>query len=239
MKKILVLLIICSLFAITTLVFASEPGNNNGIAWTTVTGNNYVNDTSINRGSYYTDQDGKDQTVQVKLTAKAYIPCYLKMEFTGNTGKTVIESFGPEAQGSVTPSNYLMIFDNEMGGFINGAWKGLGTGRNAEVAPGSDVYIAACDTFKVKIYANDDFQYDVIGAPLTNNGKKLDLEMGTSDSLAGTYTNTTFDDSKTINIAIGAPCQTIEKYHKFRVPYTTDTAHGEYSGDVTFKAYTI
>ncbi|HYH05026.1 MAG TPA: hypothetical protein VEC37_18190, partial [Bacillota bacterium] len=109
------------------------------------------------------------------------------------------------------------------------------------VAPGSDVYIAACDIFRVKIYSNDNFKYDVISAPLTqNNGSnKLNLEMGTSGKIDGTYSAVVFDAQKTINIGEGAPCQTLEYYHKFRVPYSTTTVHGGYTGTVTFKAYTI
>jgi hypothetical protein len=241
MKKLLILSIIFSLFVITAMVYAADFDKPDGIVWTTSTADNNITDTSIKHYPYSADQSGKDLAAQVKLVAKAYIPCYLKMEFTGNTGKIIIEGISPNAQGNVTPNEYQMVFDNEIGGFVDGGWNGLGVGTNAVVAPASNVYIAAGDTFKVKVYSNDNFKYDVIGSPLTNNaGAVLYLEMGVSDSPGGTYSNTTFKAAnETVNIATGAPCATIEKYHRFRVPYTTTTMHGEYSGDIIFKAYTI
>jgi hypothetical protein len=240
MKKLTVLLMICSLFVITTMVFAETDDGISTTTWTSST-NNYVNDTSINRGSYFADTDVKGQEASVKLNAKAYIPCYLKMEFTGNQGKTLIESFGPDAKGNINPTSYEMIFDNELGGFVNGSWTVLGTGKNAEIAPGANTYIAACDTFKVVVYSNDDFKYDVIGAPLSgSNNKTLNLRMGVSDTFDGTYVNYTFDNATTcINLATGIACQAITKFHKFAVPYNTTTAQGAYNGDITFKAYTI
>jgi hypothetical protein len=244
MKKLTVLLMICSLFVITTMVFAEEkPGTkDDGIStttWINSTTNDYVNDTSITRTSYAVDDNTMaGQEASVKLTAKAYIPCYLKLEFTGNQGKTLIESFGPNAKGDVTPTTYEMVFDNELGGFVNGSWAVIKTGKNAEVAPGANTYIAACDTFKVVIFSNDNFKYDVISAPLTGNGN-LNLIMGTSDTLTGAYSTAVFNAAKTINIGSYNPCTTITKYHKFAVPYTTSTVQGAYSGNVTFKAYTI
>jgi hypothetical protein len=240
MKKLTVLLMICSLFVITTMVFADTDDGIATTTWTSNTTNNYVNDTTIKRRSGYTaDGDIKGQEASVKLTATAYIPCYLKMEFTGNQGKTVIESFGPEAKGTVNPSTYQIVFDNELGGFVDATWKVKATGKNAEVAPGTGYNIAACDTFKVVVFSNDNYKYDVISAPLTSTKGSLNLIMGTSDALAGTYKTDLFDSAKTINIGAYDPCTTITKYHKFAVPYTINTVQGAYSGNVTFKAYTI
>jgi hypothetical protein len=242
LKKLTVLLMICSLFVITTMVFAEEkPGmKDDGISsatWTSSTTNDYVNDTKISR-AYFADADVAGQEASVKLNAKAYIPCYLKLEFTGNQGKTLIESFGPNAKGDVTPTTYEMVFDNEMGGFVDGAWNVIKTGKNAEVAPDANTYIAACDTFKVVVFSNDNFKYDVISAPLTGKGN-LNLIMGTSNTLTGTYSNDTFNTAKTVNFGPYDPCTTVTKFHKFAVPYTTSTVQGAYSGNVTFKAYTI
>jgi uncharacterized protein YxeA len=241
MKKLTVLLMICSLFVIATMVFADNDNTDgvNTATWTS-TGSDYVNDDSIHRGNYFADGDQVDgQEALVKMKAKAYIPCYLKLEFTGNQGKTLIESFGPNAQGEVAPTSYEIVFDNELGGFVDSTWSVLGTGSNAEIAPGADTYIAACDTFKVVVYSNDNFKYDVISAPLTGSNGDLNLIMGTSNIPNGTYSNDIFDAAKTILIATGAPCTEITRYHKFAVPYTTSTAQGAYSGDITFKAYTI
>jgi hypothetical protein len=243
MKKLTVLLMICSLFVITTMVFADT--SNDGINWTNGTGEKYVNDSSVNRTGYTVDgNDIAGQETSVKIDLFAYIPCYLKLDLTGNQGNTVAESFGPDAKAEGSVNGYQMVFDNELGGFVDSDWKVKATGKNAEVAPDSGYNIAACDTFKVVVYSNDNFKYDVISAPLTStktgSDAKLNLIMGTSDSLAGVYTNDLFNEEKTINIGgEQAACSTLTKYHKFAVPYATSTAQGEYSGDVTFKAYTI
>jgi hypothetical protein len=240
MKKLTVLLMICSLFVITTMVFADD--SNDGINWSSVVGDQYVNDNTINHDSYTADTDKMNgQEASVKIAAKAYIPCYLSMEFIGNEGRTYVESFGPDAKANVKPTDYLMVFDNELGGFVDSDWKLKAAGKNAEVAPGTGYYIAACDTFKVIVYSNDIYKYEVESAPLVNaGGKTLNLDMGTSDSINGTYSLTTFDASKTEIIADNVPaCTELTKFHKFRVPYAKNIVQGEYNGDVTFRAVTL
>lgn len=252
MKRFSILLLVLVTLVATTVVFADYGDHltDDGVIVWGATGEEYSN-TKMDRKGWTPDANGKGQTVELNVEALAYIPCYLKMEFNGNDGKSVLESFGPRkvgnndiayAKGSI-PSpeagQYHIIFDNEIGGFVDGSWNSLGHGRNAEIAPGPDVYIQACDIFQVKIFSNDDFKYDVIGAPLTNGTANLNLEIGTSTAIDGTYDAQTFDTAKTINIGEGAPCTDISYFHRFRVPYAMNVVHGSYSGSVTFKAYTI
>lgn len=252
MKRFSILLLVLVTFVATTVAFAAYDDHvtDDGVSIWWVTGDEYSN-TKMDRKGWTPDANGEGQTVELNVEALAYIPCYLKMEFNGNDGKTVLESFGPRklgdndiayAKGSI-PSReagqYHIIFDNEIGGFVDGKWNSLGHGRNAEIAPGPDVYIQACDIFQVKIFSNDDFKYDVIGAPLTNGTANLNLEIGTSTAIDGTYDAQTFDTVKTINIGEGAPCTDITYFHRFRVPYAMNVVHGSYSGSITFKAYTI
>jgi hypothetical protein len=245
MKKFGILLIVCTLFIMTTAVFAdySNGVSDDGIVIWSAVSNDYSNVKDINRTNVTYDSNGSNQLTQLTIQAHAYIPCYLRMEFNGNNGKSILESYGPEGKSGIgqavsNETKYQIIFDNEMGGFVDNNWNSLGHGRNAEIAPGTNVFIQGCDIFHVKIYSNDDFKYDVISKPLAQNTKLLPLEMGYSTTINGPYTNVMFDAPKTVNIGSGAPCTTLEYYHRFRVPYTT-VASGEYSGTVTFKAYTI
>ncbi len=251
MKRFSILLLVLVMVVTGTVVFAdyNDHVDDNGVIVWGATGEKYSN-TTLDRKSWTPDSNGSGQTAQLNVEALAYIPCYLKMEFNGNDGITTLESFGPkkdgtniaQAVGSIPSSQagmYHMVFDNEIGGFVNGNWASLGHGRNAEIAPGSDVYIQACDIFKVQLFSNDDFKYDVISAPLTNGAAKLNLEIGTSTAIDGTYDAQTFDTAKTINIGQGAACASLQYFHRFRVPYAANVVHGSYSGNVTFKAYTI
>ena len=263
MKKLSIFFIVLALLMVSVAVFADDPlnrpivedpygqhVNDDGVVVWGETGNQYNNVTTLNRTGYTLDTNGKDQLAQLNVEALAYIPCYLKLTFNGNQGKTVVESFGPKGDNGLAqavgdiPSqadgNYHIIFDNEVGGFVDDKWASLGHGRNAEVRPGEKVYIQACDIFQVNIFSNDDFKYDVISAPLTGAGnRKLTLEMGTSSTIDGVYTPQVFDSAKTINIGTGAPCTSLKYFHRFRVPYSESTVHGAYSGTITFKAYTI
>jgi hypothetical protein len=248
MKRFSILLIVCALLITSAAVFADYNNgvNDDGIVIWSATGSKYSNIKEINRSNvtYDTDTIGKDQLTQLTIEAKAYIPCYLRMEFNGNNGKTVLESFGPEGKNGVAQAvrnedKYHIVFENEIGGFVDRNWNSLGHGRNAEIGPGSNVFLQGCDIFHVKIYSNDDFKYDVISKPLAQSTRLLPLEMGYSTAVNGPYTLVTFDAPKTVNIGSGAPCATLEYYHRFRVPYSASVASGEYSGSVTFKAYTI
>jgi hypothetical protein len=246
MKRFGILLIVCALFITTTAVFAdyNTGVNDDGVVIWSAVSNDYSNVKNINRTNITYDTNGKDQLTQLTIQALAYIPCYLRMEFNGNTGKTILESFGPEGKNGIgqaisNETKYHIIFENEMGGFVDKNWNSLGHGRNVEIAPGPNAYLTACDTFHIKIYSNDDFKYDVISKPLAQGSKLLPLEMGTSATINGVYNTEIFDSAKTVNIGTGAPCSTLEYYHRFRVPYSTTIASGEYKGNVTFKAYTI
>lgn len=247
MKRFSVLLLVLVMVVTGTVVFAdyNDHVNDDGAVIWGATGERFSNDQTIQRKGWYGDTDGKDQVAQLNVEALAYIPCYLKMVFNGNDGMTSIESFGPRAEaiGSIPSSTagmYHMVFDNEVGGFVDGNWASLGHGRNAEIAPGPNVYIQACDVFKVQLFSNDEYKYDVISAPLTNGSASLNLEIGTSTAIDGTYDAQIFDAPKTINIGGEFDaCSYQTFFHRFRVPYAATTVHGAYSGNVTFKAYTI
>lgn len=251
MKRFSILLLVLAMVVTGSAVFAGYDDHltDDGVIVWGETGERYSN-TDLDRKAWTPDTNGEGQTAQLNVEALAYIPCYLKMEFNGNDGISILESFGPKKEGtniaqavgnipSPQAGMYHMVFDNEIGGFVDGSWASLGHGRNAEIAPGPNVYIQACDVFQVKVFSNDDFKYDVIGAPLTNGAASLNLEIGTSATIDGTYDAQVFDSLKTINIGQGAPCTNLNYFHRFRVPYAANVAHGAYSGTVTFKAYTI
>mgnify|MGYP000874254614 FL=1 len=222
----------------------------NGVLISFATGNQYVVLPFINRSEYYLDTNNPDkaQKTTVNVRTEAYIPCYLKMTVLGNQGKTVIESFGPLAFGEHGPvGNYMLAFDNEIGGFLNENWELVGHGQNAELAPGKGYYIHGCDIFQVDVYANDTFKYEVISAPLANINadtsgtadKALNLQMRSKIDNGDWGTTETFAAAREILIAQRPACSTLTVQHQFRVPYLLTTAHGKYQGQVTFKAYTI
>lgn len=230
--------------------------NDDGIVTWSATDAGYINSNHDRKG-YVTDVNGSSQDVDIKLKAEAYIPCYLKLELTGNEGKAILESFGPNAHASLPAKdddvNFLILFDNEVGGYVDGNWTSLGHGRNAEIRPGPNVYIQSCDTFKVNVYSNDNFKYCVKGKSLENKDgvgltaaqKWLKLQIGSSATLNGKYTTedlgegTYGEKEKDCAVYTGAACTDYTVFHKFRVPYDTNVAHGMYQGEVTFAASTI
>jgi len=119
-----------------------------GIEWTS---GEAINLASINRDAEHLDTNKKenddDQNVEIEVTAEAYIPCYLELKVAGNTKSLKGQSFGPDAIAKSSSYGTNMEFDNEMGGFVDGDWKALGHGKNAEIEPGDNVYIQACDLF--------------------------------------------------------------------------------------------
>jgi hypothetical protein len=272
MKKLGLLLLVLVLLVATNVVFARDDHhqdpqppqpnpydqhkNDDGILVWDNTGDTYSN-TNINRGEKYLDVNSDNaanrQEASIKLKAEAYIPCYIKLELKGNQGIANIQSFGPGAKDTLNENAFYMLFDNEVGGFVNGSWLSLGHGKNAEIAPGSSVYIQACDTFKVDVYSNDNYKYVVKGKSLENKDgvglipaqKYLKVQMGTSASLNGTYSTEDLGtgdynkDEKESLIFTGGACAEYTAYHKFRVPYSENVAHGKYEGTVTFSAYTI
>lgn len=226
------------------------------------------NDNSYFRPSDWTkdETDLNGQVAEVKIRAHAYIPCYIKLELIGNGGYSKSESFGPTGKyeynkkfghlalpeyGSVDraiasgeASGYFMAFDNELGGIVDNNWNLIGRGRNIEVAPGPGKYIQACDTFKVKIFSNDYFKYEVIASALKHDkdqNRLLPLYM--RSKVGNTVRNDVFDEANNEAVAPienGTPDGNgHEVEHKFKVPYTTDIYHGTYDGIVSFKATTI
>ncbi|HYH02850.1 MAG TPA: hypothetical protein VEC37_07095, partial [Bacillota bacterium] len=127
MKRFGILLLVCALLVVGTVVFAEErtaSGTNDGIVVWSATSSEYSN-TKLNRTAEVLDENGSGQLAQVNVTMRAFIPCYLRMEFNGNDGKTIVESFGPQKDktniGQAVADNigYNITFDNEIGGFVD------------------------------------------------------------------------------------------------------------------------
>lgn len=232
-----------------------DRSGDDGVLWTTDTDSSnpgaYTNLKDLDRTGYKFDANvgdpDDDQEVAIKLNVDAYIPCYLEMTLTGNQGTTTGKSFGPDTNPNMShPTSYLMVFDNEIGGFIDGSWNSMGAGRNAEVEPGNDVYIMACDIYKVDIYGNEDYRYEIEGAALSgmdNGAAALDMQMGTSLNAGDSWgTDFTFDATSGTNITTISnveATESISALHRFRVPYTRNTEHGRYHGKITFRTVSI
>lgn len=236
--------------------------NDDGIIWVnkvdveeTEGASQYVNLIGLNRKGYTKDINSggvdDDQKLEVRVPVVAYIPCYLEITLTGNEGQSSFQSFGPDAQGSEStnggttpPSNYSgyqLLFDNEVGGFVDENWMSLGSGKNAEIEPGSDVFIAGCDIFAVGVYGNDDYTYEVQSSPLDGAGSAtLDMYIRTSMDLGDNWPYQGVFDSddkigfdKDIDAGDG-----MTFLHNFKVPYSNSVAHGSYSGEVIFRVVT-
>lgn len=264
MKKISILVCLAMLFLFSGVVLADEPfdplkdllnGYNlpdsqlDGIVTSFVTGE-YVNLVGINRATWYSDVNGKDQVTTVNVRAEAFIPCYIEMKVTGNKGQTFVQSFGPYATATEgLETNYFLLFDNEVGGFVDENWNSKGHGKNAEVEPGQGVYIQGCDVFKVEVYSNDTYKYQVESAPLRpvdaniaslNANDTLDLHMRTSlDNTPWTAAHKFSENNIALIEDYRDACDSLVAYHQFRVPYSKNTAHGKYEGNIIFRAVTI
>ena len=257
MKKAAIILTTLVLLVTNCILVSAEQNNQNN---NNVDGVNVVgwiagesNDTGINRPQDWNKDinvpEPGSQVVEVELAAHAYIPCYIRMDVNGNTGKATAESFGPGAKAKVAASNErMLVFDNEIGGFCNKDWNPIATGRNAEIAPGDNVYLRGCDTFKVVVYANDNYQYVVLGCPL----EKVDAVKNASDPNLVVEMRSKYDETNNWNQSFmfatkdatttavqKNACETLTAYHQFRVPYKKTTAQGEYKGAIVFKAYLI
>ncbi|HHT48709.1 MAG TPA: hypothetical protein GXZ98_05385 [Firmicutes bacterium] len=273
MRKSIALLLTLALLMLSTAAFAQFGGNppppwwdpqwkdydnhrwdDGEVSWTKVD-EKYVNIPWIDRDNALLDENNpaRAQSVEMALQTRAYIPCYLEMKVTGNEGQTILQSFGPLATPVENPNGYLLAFDNEIGGFVDEFWNSLGHGRNAEVnftEGWSNVYIQGCDVFKVEVYANDDYKYEVQAGPLTPYDAnteaweavdQLNLQMRYKFGEYGLYGQTrTFDQPGEIKeIAVMDACEELTVYHQFRVPYSRNIAHGRYDGEVIFRAYTL
>lgn len=266
MKKVLILLCLLTVFLCSGVVLAADPYDplkdllanynahvtDDGIVTSFNLNDNYTNLSGINRTSWYSDNNGQNpQNTAVTVRAEAFIPCYIEMKVTGNRGQTIVQSYGPGASATRGPdANYWLNFDNEIGGFVDENWNSLGHGKNAEVQPGNGVYIQGCDVFKVEVYANDTYKYQVESAPLTpvnadisspNANDVLDLQMRTSiDNNPWLAAANSFGTNNiAVIVASRAACDSLVALHQFRVPYSKNTAHGKYEGNVIFRAVTI
>ncbi len=232
-----------------------------GLIWKNVVdpegqnGSDFVNLVGINRQSYTVDKNRKrnddDQELEIKIPVVAYIPCYLEITLTGNEGHSSFQSFGPDSFGSestnggTTPpsgySGYQLLFDNEVGGFVDDEWKSLGSGKNAEIEPGSDIFIAGCDIFAVGVYGNDDYTYEVQSSPLDGAGSatlnmyiRTSMDLGDNWPYQGVFdSNDKIAFDKDIDAGDG-----MTFLHNFKVPYSNSVAHGSYSGEVIFRVVT-
>lgn len=195
----------------------------------------------LDRTGYTLDNDGRNQVVEIKIEAQAYIPCFIEMKLTGNQGTTAAISYGADAVASTEASGYLVIFDNEIGGFLSEDWVSLGHGQNAEINPAEDVYIGACDIFAVEVVSNDQYKYSVKADPLKNAADDLlpmDMRTQIND---GAWDEDTFavEGAPETVIFNGDAGEEMLALHNFRVPYSMDTAHGRYDGEILFRAVTI
>ena len=233
-----------------------------GIIWSNLVDpenpdSDFVNLVGLDRSGYTTDVNrargdnelDNDQKLEINLPVFAYIPCYLEITLTGNEGKSSLQSFGPDATATrstlsgVTgpPPGYLgyqLLFDNEIGGFIDADWKSLGAGKNAEIEPGSDIYIAGCDIFVVEVYGNEAFTYEVQSSPLMGmGGATLNMDIRTSMNLGDSWPyEATFDSVDEVAFDKDYDAGNGGTFlHNFRVPYTRNSVHGSYEGDVIFR----
>lgn len=203
----------------------------------------------LNRKNYYLDRNtevaDRRQELAIDVPTYAYIPCYLKIDLVGNQGTTVGESFGPGAISSTQTAGYMLVFDNEIGGFIDEDWHSLGSGRKAEVAPGPGKYIAGCDMYLINTYGNDDYKYEITSAPLVavdNSGDPLPIHVRTSLDLGDSWEDPIDEidtDPTVIPVATMEAGEEFTALHNFRVPYDVGIDHGEYSGTITFRVVSI
>lgn len=212
----------------------------------------YTHLEDLDRTGYSFDRNRGNQTVSIRIDTQAYIPCFLEMKIQGNQGTTSAISYGPNADADTTASGYLIAFDNEIGGFLDENWVSLGHGSNAQINPGDltvageEVYIGACDIFSVEVISNDDYKYSVEAQALVaqdNSGSVLPMHMRTSLDAGATWESgyDTFTTSSLVEVNkyTGEPGEKLTALHNFRVPFTMDTDHGYYNGEVIFRAATI
>lgn len=266
MKKVILLFSLMMVFLFTGVVFAADPYdplrdlltnygnhvNDDGIVTSFNLNDNFTNLSGINRSSWYSDVNGQNpQNTAVTVRAEAFIPCYIEMKVTGNKGQTIVQSYGPGASANRGPdANYWLNFDNEIGGFVDENWNSIGHGKNAEIQPAPGVYIQGCDVFKVEVYANDTYKYQVESGALTNvnadissvnANDTLELQMRTSiDNNPWLAAVNSFSSNPiAVIVPSRAACDSLVALHQFRVPYNKNTAHGKYEGNVIFRAVTI
>lgn len=206
------------------------------------TGDEYVNIDWFNRTDYvFDDNNVNGQSVEMTLDARAFIPCYLEMKVTGNKGQAGLRSYGPGISTKASSSGYLLVFDNEIGGFVDKHWYMLGHNPHTEFDFDNDeIFIQGCDIFKVEVYANDNYKYEVEAGPLTSERGSLPLHMRSGYSMSNFGGTFVFDeDGKIFEVAEKDACEKLTVYHQFRVPYTRNTAQGRYDGKIIFRAYTL
>ncbi len=211
---------------------SANPGKYTNLEFLKRTGDYDVNSTN----------DNNRQKVEIKLNVEAYIPCFLEMRLTGNQGTTSAISYGPGAQGSVTASNYLMVFDNELGGYLDASWQSLGYGSNVQENPGENIFIGACDIFAVEVVSNDNYRYQVESQALIGQGgaagNTLPMYMRTDLGNGWLASDHVFNNLNQFSRDKNAGVK-LEALHNFKVPFSMTTVHGQYTGQVTFRALTI
>jgi len=210
----------------------------------------YTNLEELDRIGYYLDanntNDENNQEVVIKVPVEAYIPCFLEMKLTGNQGTTSAISYGPGTTSSNSTVQdgygYQMTFDNEIGGYLDENWQSLGHGKNVELDPGADIFIGACDIFAVEVISNDNYKYEVSSQALIGQGgaagQTLPMYMR-SDLGAGWITNDFIFNAQNTFTRTRNAGQKLEALHNFKVPFSMNTVHGEYTGEVVFRAVTI
>lgn len=204
----------------------------------------YTNLEELNRTGYYDINTARSpkQKVEIKLDIEAYIPCFLEMKLTGNQGTTSAISYGPNAEAMGNASGYLMVFDNELGGYLDADWQSLGWGSNVSINPGDDVFIGACDIFVVEVISNDEYRYEVESQALQGvagaAGNTLPMYMRTDLGAGWLANDFIFNAPNTFARTRNAGVK-LEAVHNFKVPFSMNTVHGQYNGDIYFRAMTI
>jgi len=196
-----------------------------------------------NRAGNYSFAGNVDQEVAVSLEVIANIPCYLGMTLTGNLGKAIGTSVGT-ASGTIdltTEEDIIMLFDDEVGGFVGDDWVSLGHMGHPDPSDGQYYYLRSCDMFRVDLVANTAYKYSVILTEKLENSNSdvlpMDMRYSWNDGSSwGQYNGfDEVDEERAWNINSNFN-RTV--YHDFRVPYTNQPT-GQYEGEITFKAVTL
>lgn len=202
--------------------------------------------------NYYGDLSGiAKERASIELKAVAYIPTFVRLELKGNGGKSTVRAFGPDGVAQAVFGNDL-IFDNEIGGFVDENWNSLGQGRNLEVTPETGKYIQASDYLTASIFSNHGYKYVVESDLLIKETGEispsvitiLPLQMSyaivnESNSISWSEIKTFDFNNRSFTIAEKPALSATQVLHRFRVPYDDTVAAGKYEGKISFKVYTL
>ena len=195
-----------------------------------------------NRFGNYSFAGAGDQEVVVSIDVKANIPCYLGMTLTGNLGYATGTSVGISEEETIdltSEESIIMLFDDEVGGFVDASWNSLGHMGHPDPSDGVYYYLRSCDMFKVDLVANTPYKYSVILTDELENDNSNVLPMDVRTSGNGGTSWSQYNGLDSLNEEIAWNFNSNRTlYHDFRVPYTNQPT-GQYEGEITFKAVTL